>query len=139
MPLALTADQAALAQAVSGFADRHHPREYTRKHTDRLAAGERPTFWADLVALGLPGVHLPDEVGGQGGTPDEIAVVLAEAGRALVPGPLLPSVITSAIVASAESVAAVSDTLRRFAEGGTGATVDGGHGVRFADGRASGT
>lgn len=139
MPLALTADQAALAQAVSGFADRHHTREYTRKHTDRLAAGERPTFWADLVALGLPGVHLPDEVGGQGGTPDEIAVVLAEAGRALLPGPLLPSVITSAIVASAESVAAVSDTLRRFAEGGTGATVDAGHGVRFADGRASGT
>lgn len=127
MPLALTADQAALAQAVSGFADRHHTREYTRKHTDRLAAGERPAFWADLVALGLPGVHLPDEVGGQGGTLDEIAVVLAEAGRALLPGPLLPSVITSAVVASAKPDAAVSDTLRRFAEGGTGAKIGRAH------------
>ncbi|WP_067679776.1 acyl-CoA dehydrogenase [Nocardia miyunensis] len=133
MPVALTADQTALAEAVSGFADRHSTREYTRRNTDRLAAGELPTFWADLVALGLPGVHLPEDVGGQGGTLDEIAVVLAEAGRALLPGPLLPSVLTSAVVASAKSAELVGDTLRRFAEGGTGATVAPTHGVRAAD------
>ena len=133
MPVALTTDQAALADAVSGFADRHSAREYTRKHTDRLAAGELPTFWPELVALGLPGVHLPEEVGGQGGTPEEIAVVLAESGRALLPGPLLPSVIMSTIVASSESAEPVGNTLRRCAEGMPGATVDPGHGVRIAD------
>lgn len=138
MPVALTVDQTALAEAVSGFADRHRTREYTRQHTDRLAAGELPTFWADLVGLGLPGVHLPEQVGGQGGTLDEIAVVLAEGGRALLPGPLLPSVVTSTIVASSGSAELVGATLRRFAEGGTGATVDPGHGVRLADAGLSG-
>ncbi|MQY22529.1 acyl-CoA dehydrogenase [Nocardia macrotermitis] len=133
MPVALTADQTALAEAVSGFADRHSTREYTRANTDRLAAGELPSCWADLVALGLPGVHLPEEVGGQGGTLDEIAVVLAEAGRALLPGPLLPSVLTSTIVASSKSGAPVEDALRRFAAGGTGATIAPDHGVRAAD------
>lgn len=129
MPLALTADQTALAEAVSGFADRHNSREYTRKHSDRLAAGELPTFWTELVALGLTGVHLPESVGGQGGTLDEIAVVLAEAGRALLPGPLLPSVITSTIVASSGSGEPARDALRRFAAGTTGATVGTEHGI----------
>ncbi|MEU6564290.1 acyl-CoA dehydrogenase [Nocardia nova] len=131
MPVALTADQTALAAAVGGFADRHRARAYTRENADRLADGALPAFWADLVALGLPGVHLPEETGGQGGTLDEIAVVLAESGRALLPGPLLPSVITSTVVAAAESAEAAGDVLRGFAAGRTGATVGPGHGVRI--------
>src|SRR5690606_20272783 len=115
VPVALTADQAALAETVAGFADRYAAREYTRKHTDRLKQGNLPEFWPELVALGLTGVHLPETVGGQGGTLDELAVVVAESGRALLPGPLLPTAVAGAVLADAGESAGTA--LRRIAEG----------------------
>ncbi|WP_068035308.1 acyl-CoA dehydrogenase [Nocardia speluncae] len=121
MPVALTADQAALAETVAGFADRYAAREYTRKHTDRLKQGNLPEFWPELVALGLTGVHLPETVGGQGGTLDDLAVVLAESGRALLPGPLLPTAVAGAVLASAGGCA--DEALRRIAEGAPGAVI----------------
>ncbi|MBF6538468.1 acyl-CoA dehydrogenase [Nocardia farcinica] len=136
VPVALTADQAALAESVGGFAARHATREYTRRNTEQLKRGERPAFWPELVATGLTGVHLPDEVGGQGGAVADIAVVVAEAGRALLPGPLLPSVVASAIVATAATGAGAEKALRHFAEGGTGAVLLPEHGVTVSDGEA---
>ena len=121
MPVALTADQAALAETVAGFADRYAAREYTRKHTDRLKQGNLPEFWPELVALGLTGVHLPETAGGQGGTLDDLAVVLAESGRALLPGPLLPTAVAGAVLASAGGCA--DEALRRIAEGAPGAVI----------------
>ena len=87
MPVALNEDQSALAQTVAGFAERHGARESTRKETDNHKAGERPDHWLELISLGLHAVHLPEEVGGQGGSIEDIAVVIGEAGRALLPGP----------------------------------------------------
>ncbi|MFI1462008.1 acyl-CoA dehydrogenase [Nocardia carnea] len=121
MPVALTADQAALAETVAGFADRYAAREYTRKHTDRLKEGNLPEFWPELVALGLTGVHLPEAVGGQGGTLDDLAVVLAESGRALLPGPLLSTAVAGAVLADAGDNA--GEALRRIAEGAPGAVI----------------
>src|SRR5438045_366327 len=88
MPVALSDDQSALAQTVAGFAERHGARESTRKETANHKAGERPDHWLELISLGLHAVHLPEEVGGQGGSVEDIAVVIGEAGRALLPGPL---------------------------------------------------
>lgn len=129
MPVALTADQAALAETVTGFADRYAAREYTRKHTDRLQQGGVPEFWPELVALGLTGVHLPETVGGQGGTLDDLAVVLAESGRALLPGPLLPTAVTGAVLAAAGDPATAA--LRRIAGGAAGTVIGPEHGIRL--------
>lgn len=134
MPVALTTDQSALAESVAGFADRHATREYTRQNSERLKRGERPGHWPDLVTLGLSGVHLPENVGGQGGTLDDIAVVIAEAGRALLPGPLLPSVITSTVTATATEDDVRDTALRRFAEGGTGSVILPEHAVQSTSG-----
>ena len=88
MPVALNDDQSALAQTVAGFAERQGARESTRKATANHKAGERPDHWLELISLGLHAVHLSEEVGGQGGSIEDIAVVIGEAGRALLPGPL---------------------------------------------------
>jgi alkylation response protein AidB-like acyl-CoA dehydrogenase len=122
MPVALNDEQSALAQTVAGFAERHGARESTRKDTANHKAGERPDHWLELISLGLHAVHLPEEVGGQGGSIEDLAVVVAEAGRALLPGPLLPTVCASAIVSTADDDDAAADILKRFA-GGTVATV----------------
>ncbi|MFI5718437.1 acyl-CoA dehydrogenase family protein [Nocardia sp. NPDC051750] len=134
MPVALTADQTALAETVTGFAERYAGREYTRKNADRLKQGIRPEFWPDLVALGLTGVHLSETVGGQGGTLDDLAVVLAESGRALLPGPLLPTVVASTVLSGSAEDAAAEPALRRFAGGATGAVIGPEHGVVAATG-----
>lgn len=134
MPVALTADQAALAETVAGFADRYAAREYTRKHTDRLKQGSLPEFWPELVALGLTGVHLPESVGGQGGTLDDLAVVLAESGRALLPGPLLPTAIAGAVLATAADSADAA--LHRIAAGASGAVIGPEHAIAETGGDA---
>jgi alkylation response protein AidB-like acyl-CoA dehydrogenase len=85
MPVALNDDQSALAQTVAAFAERHGARESTRKDAANHKAGERPDHWLELISLGLHAVHLPEEVGGQGGSVEDIAVVIGEAGRALLP------------------------------------------------------
>jgi alkylation response protein AidB-like acyl-CoA dehydrogenase len=119
MPVALTDDQSALAQTVAGFAERHGARESTRNDTANHKAGERPDHWRELIDLGLHAVHLSEEVGGQGGSIDDLAVVVAEAGRALLPGPLLPTVCASAVVSTADIDDAAIGVLKRLADGTT--------------------
>jgi 3-oxochol-4-en-24-oyl-CoA dehydrogenase len=123
MPVALNDDQSALAQTVAGFAARHGARESTRKDTANHKGGQRPDHWLELISLGLHAVHLPEEVGGQGGSIGDIAVVIGEGGRGLLPGPLLPTVCASAVVSTAELDDATSDILKRFAVGTTGAVL----------------
>jgi alkylation response protein AidB-like acyl-CoA dehydrogenase len=119
MPVALNDEQSALARAVAAFAERHGARESTRKDAVKLKAGERPDHWLELVSLGLHAVHLPEFVGGQGGSIHDVAVVIAEAGRSLLPGPLLPTVFAGAVVSTADLDDAATDILKRFAAGTT--------------------
>lgn len=119
MPVALNDDQSALAQTVAGFAERRGARDSTRKDSANHKAGERPDHWLELISLGLHAAHLPEEVGGQGGSIEDIAVVIGEAGRALLPGPLLPTVSASAVVSTAEHDDAAIGILKRLAAGAT--------------------
>src|ERR1700730_17589541 len=123
MPVALHDDQSALAQAVAGFAERHGARESTRKETAKHKAGERPDHWLELISLGLHAVPLPEEGGGQGGSIEDIAVVIGEAGRALLPGPLSPTVCASAVVSTAEHDAAAIGGLKPLAAGASPPTL----------------
>jgi alkylation response protein AidB-like acyl-CoA dehydrogenase len=121
MALAITSEQEELADAVGRFAARHAPIEKTRAALDSIAAGEIPTWWEDLTANGFHAVHLPEELGGQGGTLTDLACVVETAAAALLPGPFVSTVTTSAIAATAD----VSGTqmVRDLAAGATGAVV----------------
>ena len=57
-----------------------------------------PPFWDDLAKMGWPGLHLPEEYGGQGYGLLELTVVLEELGRSCAPGPFLPTVLASAVI-----------------------------------------
>ncbi|WP_006244934.1 acyl-CoA dehydrogenase [Mycolicibacterium tusciae] len=123
MPVALNEDQIALAQTVAGFAEHHRARASIRRD-GKGNAGEGCDPWAELVNLGLHAVHLPEAVGGQGGTLEDIAVVIGESGRALIPGPLLATVCASAVISAAVTDDAAAGGLKRFAAGATGAVLD---------------
>ncbi len=54
---------------------------------------DRATWRRAASELGLPGVAVPESYGGSGLSPADLVWVLAECGRALYPGPFLPSAV----------------------------------------------
>ncbi|MFI9004980.1 acyl-CoA dehydrogenase [Streptomyces sp. NPDC053541] len=121
MGIAITHEQRELARSVRGWLTRAVPPEQVRKHLDLPGlATARPAHWDGVAGQGLLGVHLPEEYGGGGGDLVDLAVVLEEAARAVLPGPYLPCVLAAellhragrgeeaAAVAAGERVAAVA-------------------------------
>ncbi len=97
MALAITAEQEQLVDSVSRFASRHAPIDKTRAAFDSIAAGELPPWWQEFTARGFHSVHLPEDVGGQGGSLGDMACVVEAAAAALLPGPLLSTATASAV------------------------------------------
>lgn len=111
MVLAITTEQEHLADAVGQFAARHAPIDKTRASFDSIAAGEIPHWWQEFIAHGFHAVHLAETAGGQGGTLADLACVVEAAAAALLPGPLLSTVTTSAVadLAGATGASLIAD------------------------------
>ncbi|ROQ32016.1 alkylation response protein AidB-like acyl-CoA dehydrogenase [Streptomyces sp. PanSC19] len=99
MGIAITHEQRELARSVRGWLARAVPPGEVRKHLDvpDTATG-RPSYWDAAAEQGLLGPHLPEEHGGGGGGLGDLAVVVEEAARALLPGPYLPSVLAAELL-----------------------------------------
>ena len=83
-----------------------------------------PAFWDKLVGLGWPGLFVPEEFGGQGGTFLDLTVIAEEIGKALVPGPLFTTVALGApVFTEGGSDAQKRDILSKIAAGKFIATV----------------
>lgn len=117
MSLALTPEQRELSDSMAQFAARRAPVAATRESFDLLAEGHLPSWWEEFAANGFHAVHLPEDYGGQGGTLLDAACVLEAAGKASLPGPLLPTVATGAVALLAEPTKAAEALLTRLAEG----------------------
>lgn len=92
-----------------------------------------PALWTAMAEqAGLQGIALPEEHGGSGGGLVELAVVVEEAGRVLLGGPFLSTVVlgAEALIGSGDA-AAQERYLPRLAEGELTATLA----VPEADGR----
>src|SRR5262249_35818912 len=100
MAIAITEDHNALGETVVVFLAKRDARGAARK---LLTASEEslPDFWDDIAALGWLGLHVPEEFGGSGYGLAELVVVVEELGRALTPGPFVPTVIASATLVAA--------------------------------------
>src|SRR5215469_3079428 len=100
MALAVTDEHRQLAEAVSGWAERHSPPGTAREAIDGTGLVYREKLAPGLASQGLLGLHLPENAGGQGYGLPELAVAVEELGRALVPGAFLPTVLASAVLAA---------------------------------------
>src|SRR6516162_11533578 len=98
MAIAITDDHRALAETASDFLAKHDARGAARALLD-AELEPLPPFWDDLAALGWLGLHLPESVGGSGYGLPELVVVVEELGRAVAPGPFVPTVVASAVIA----------------------------------------
>jgi alkylation response protein AidB-like acyl-CoA dehydrogenase len=107
---ALLADRAPVSRA-------REPAEHGRRHD--------PELWAVLAAdIGVPGLLVPEHLGGSGAGLTELAAVVEEAGRVLLGGPLFPTagLAVPALLASADD-GACADLLPGIAGGTTTATL----------------
>ena len=76
-----------------------------------------PAFWSAFQDNGMFGLHLPENVGGQGFGLEELAIVVEELGRVVAPGAFVPSVVTSATINAAGTDAQKGALLPGFAAG----------------------
>ena len=97
MDFAFTEEQEMLRGSVAGFLDDKVPMSRVRElmETD---TGFDPANWAEMSAMGLPALAIPEEYGGAGFTQLELGVVLEETGRRLTPSPLLATTVLGANV-----------------------------------------
>ena len=90
MELDFTSDQEELRASVRSFLDKECPLELVRSVVEGGKATSK--LWVSMVALDWPALAVPEENGGLGLSIVETAVVVEELGRAVAPGPLLPTV-----------------------------------------------
>ena len=137
MSIAISEEHRALAQTVAAFLANHQSRAAARSLLEAEADG-LPAFWAELGGLGLLGLHVAEEHGGSGFGLPETLVVAEQMGRYLAPGPFVPTVITSAVLAAAGPDDLQKRLLPGLADGSViGAAALGGE-VRHANGAAAG-
>src|SRR4051812_33301219 len=105
MPIAITDDHRELAGVARSFLDGRlaAARALLPSASGETPAEVLPADWPKLAGLGWLGLHVPEEYGGEGAGLPELAVVLEELGRVVAPGPFLPTVLASAVIAEAGS------------------------------------
>jgi alkylation response protein AidB-like acyl-CoA dehydrogenase len=138
MSIAITDDHRSLSDTAADLLLKRDARGAARALLE-APSEELPELWKELTQLGWLGLHLPEEHGGSGYSLEELVVVIEQLGRAVAPGPFVPTVIASATLAAAADDATKAALLPGLADGSrTGAVALGGD-VTVTDGTASGS
>ena len=136
MSIAITEDHRTLAATASDLLAKRDARGAARALLE-APTEPMPDLWEDLAALGWLGLHVPEANGGSGYGIEELAVVVEELGRANAPGPFVPTVIASAVLAAVGGGTADAH-LPGLADGSRTAAVALDAQVTLTDHRASG-
>jgi alkylation response protein AidB-like acyl-CoA dehydrogenase len=97
----LNEDQEALARYAREFLTNECPTSFVRKMMESETAHD-PAFYRKMAELGWMGIAIPEEFGGQGMTYVDLAVLLEEMGRVVLPGPFFATVcLASPVIAEA--------------------------------------
>src|SRR5258705_13857037 len=86
--------QQILISTARAFLRQHCPPELAQ----RLALDARgfdETLWRRMAELGWPGLLIPLELGGSGGSLLDVILLTEEMGRAGLPGPVVPSAVVA--------------------------------------------
>src|SRR6202050_2981915 len=138
MSIAITDEHRALAKTVSDFLSKNGAvaanRALLTARTEEL-----PEFWPDLAGLGWLGLAVPEEYGGSGFGLPEVVVVAEELGRAVAPGPFVPTVIASTALAAIAPDDMKAAWLPGLADGSLIGAVALSGDIKVTDGIASGS
>ena len=116
MPIALTEEHEEQRRTAERWLAAHCPPSVPRALLDAETEELQPV-WKELAAQGWPGIHIPEDLGGQGFGLFELAVLMEESGYSLLPGPFLPTVLASAAAAEGLDADAARALVPPLAEG----------------------
>ncbi|MEU6536121.1 acyl-CoA dehydrogenase family protein [Streptomyces sp. NPDC047000] len=89
----------------------------------RGAHGRGRALWRELAEAGVFALAVPEEYGGFGPRPVEVAVAFVELGRHAVPGPLVETVASAVLLTRLGAPGPAGRLLPALASGGTAATL----------------
>jgi len=92
MNFSLDEEQVMLKTSARNFLEKECPKRLVRDMAESKQ-GYSPDLWKKMAELGWMGLVFPEEYGGVGSTFLDLAVLLEEMGRALLPGPFVPTVV----------------------------------------------
>ena len=103
MDLDPTDEQQSIVDVFGGLAERTVPLDRVRDHEP---VGFSPELWAQLVAVGAPGMAVPEAAGGAGATLLDLALAVEALGRRLAPAPLIEHAVAARLLARADALSA---------------------------------
>src|SRR5256884_2439587 len=122
MNFSFSSDQQLLKNSARAFLDEHMKPATVRLLWDD-PRGESEALWKEMGELGWLGLTLPEAHGGSGLGMIETAILLEEMGRAALPGPYLPTVLSARAIEAAGTDAQRKRWLSAIATGDARATV----------------
>lgn len=137
MAIALSPDEIELAKIARSFMEDHGGLTDFRNqlNTDAVSL---PTYWDAMAQLGWQGLHLPEEVDGQGASLSELVVILEKLGCCVSGGVFLTSTWASATIATSPLDAARTEWLASLARGEKVGAVGLGGNLTLINGHVSG-
>ncbi len=140
MPLAITDDHRALSDSVASLVRKRASLASARALLESESESETTgPLWPELAGLGWLGLHLPEDVGGSGYGLEELTIVVEQLGAGLVPGPFVPTVIASAVLAAVACDEHRAAALPAYADGTCTAAIGFGASITLTGVSASGT
>jgi len=137
VPIALTDDHRELGDVARSFLASQKARQSARELLDAYEQAS-PPFWQELAGLGWLGLHIDEVYGGSGFGLAELVVVIDELGRAVAPGPFVPTVVVSSVLADLGTEEQRARLLPGLIDGSRTAAIGFGEGLEISDGRISG-
>ena len=117
MDFGFSEEQEMLRDAAKRFLTDNCPTTYVRKMMAHDTANDAD-FYKKLVELGWPGLLVPEQYGGTGGTFLDLTVIMEEAGKALLPGPFFATALLGApLILEGGSEAQKQELLPKLAAG----------------------
>ena len=117
MDFELGEEQVMLKTSARDFLEKECPKKLVRDMMED-EKGYSPELWNKMAELGWMALVFPEEYGGIGSTFLDLAVLLEEMGRALVPGPFVPTVVLAGLpILAAGSEEQKQEFLPKIAEG----------------------
>jgi alkylation response protein AidB-like acyl-CoA dehydrogenase len=94
--LGLSEEQEMLKNFARDFLEKECPEQYVRQ-MEEDERGYSPEVWRKMAEQGWQGLIIPEQYGGTGLSFLDLIVLIEEFGRALVPGPFIPTIVGGAI------------------------------------------
>ncbi|MBI2760128.1 MAG: acyl-CoA/acyl-ACP dehydrogenase [Chloroflexi bacterium] len=116
MDLGLSEEQELLKNSARDFLEKEVPETYVRQ-MEEDEKGYSPEVWKKMADLGWQGLMIPEDQGGAGFGFLDLVVLLEEFGRALVPGPFIPTMVAATAIIEGGSDQQQNDILPRVASG----------------------